>query len=167
MHQLHTFLSSAHTFLPGYSDIALYGPIYVTTACFHDGPARTADESPLSGQCRNGERPCMGSEMSSHIEHIWESGVKRASLNCKMFCVWFCFSLLRCAVYCCQHSYARSVHPTVCTHADINCCCRGMCFNISALWCVRALNLICLVWFKQLSSVCLALLGWHGNCLLN
>ncbi|KAF0026479.1 hypothetical protein F2P81_021216 [Scophthalmus maximus] len=38
---------------PGYSDIALYGPVYVTAAHFHDGPPRTADESPLSGKCRN------------------------------------------------------------------------------------------------------------------
>lgn len=60
MHPLHTFLSSALTFLPGDSDIALYGPIYVTTAYFYDGPARTADESPLSGQCRDGERTSHG-----------------------------------------------------------------------------------------------------------
>ena len=56
MHQLHTLVSSALTFLLGDSDIALYGPIYVTTACFYDGPTHTADESPLYGQCRNGER---------------------------------------------------------------------------------------------------------------
>lgn len=41
------------SWLPGHGDIALYGPIYVTTACFHDGPAGAADEPPLTGQCRS------------------------------------------------------------------------------------------------------------------
>lgn len=42
-------------FLAGHSDIALYGPFYVTAADVDDGPTRAADESPFSGQRRNSE----------------------------------------------------------------------------------------------------------------
>lgn len=49
------FNSFKFYFLAGHSDIALYGPFYVTAADVDDGPTRAADESPFSGQRRNSE----------------------------------------------------------------------------------------------------------------
>ena len=59
------YLSSSHTLVPGSGDITLYGPFYVTAAYFHDGPPLTADESPLPGQRRNGERTAQGQKTTS------------------------------------------------------------------------------------------------------
>lgn len=87
LHQVH----SSHLlslFFQGDSDITLYGPIYVTTAYFYDGPTYTADESPLSGQCWNSERAfCMGSGMCPGI--LFENNLyKSPYLNCKIYRSW-------------------------------------------------------------------------------
>lgn len=108
-HQGTTHSSQLLWCFPGHGDIALYGPVYVTTACFHDGPARAADESPLAGQCRN----CK-----------WGLSWRQSALCfCFRMTTWKVTVLLftRRAVHGSQHTYARSVHPSVCTHTDVRC----------------------------------------------
>lgn len=117
MHQLHTFLSSAVILFPGHGDIALYGPIYVTTACFHDGPAHTADESPLTGQCRN----CKAASLSKNYAYL---RIMTQNVTLLIFTLF--------TVHGSQHTYARSIYPSVCTHTDISCTHGGKAFLYSS-----------------------------------
>lgn len=80
---------------PGYCDIALYGPLYVTTAHIYDDPTHAADGSPLSQQFRNSKRTLHGMKMSWDIMLIENKVLKGAWLNCKIFAhehaQWFFF----------------------------------------------------------------------------
>lgn len=63
--------------IAGCSDIAIYRPICVTAAYFNDGPAHSADGSPVYGWYRNGEK---------WVRIPWEPPSTKHACNKCLFC---------------------------------------------------------------------------------
>lgn len=60
---------------------------------------------------------CMGSEMTTHYAYL-----RNHEFTHYVTVLPFYYF----AVYGCELNYARSIYPTVCTHADNSCSCGGM-----------------------------------------
>lgn len=136
--------------LKGCGNIALYGPICVTAVCFHDGPSCSAVESPHSGWCRNGERTLhtIENQLVDYLLLI----IILIKLGCKLKILQtmdiICMFLSVLAVYGHKHGFARSIYPTVRTHADSSGSCGGeqlcVCKTFIFISNKREVNILCL-----------------------